>query len=198
MGHGHGEDRQRIARVYYLGISGMKIHLHFCMSLGSRLNGEQINKIHVYTYIPQAYRQTPMGRPKFNYCLLVLIESLALVLVYTYLIPWASLSRPNRRVSCLTYLTVTAIFRPSAASCWSPIGAFPLQDSPHASCVSATGPGGKAPNFVISKQEGPGKGEVINCNRYEAKERDMDRLSASMTHQQTVRIWKQKKKEKIT
>lgn len=127
-----------------------------------------------YTYIHTflIHRQRPMGRPKFNYYLLVLIESLALVLVYTHLIPWASLSRPNRRVSCLTYLTVTAIFRPSAASCCSPIGAFPLQDSPHASCVSATGPGGKAPNFVISKQEGPGRywqGEVINCNRYEAK-----------------------------
>lgn len=159
----------------HLGISGMKIHLHFCISLGSRFNGEQINKIHVYTYIPDRGRWADQNQLLL---LVVLIESLARTRIY-YLIPWASVSRPNRRVSCLTYLTVTAIFRPSAASCWSPIGAFPLQDSPHASCVSATGPRGKAPNFVISKQEGPKryrKGEVINCSRYEAKGQDMDCL----------------------
>lgn len=69
MGHGHGEDRQRMARVYTFGHQqdeDSSAFLHFSRLLTSM--GEQINKIHVYTYIPQAYRQTPMGRPKFNYC----------------------------------------------------------------------------------------------------------------------------------
>lgn len=173
-GHGQAENSPGIL----FGHQRMKIHLHFCISLGSQLQWGA-NQQNTRIYIHASYRQTPMGRTKIQLLVFVLIESLARTRIY-YLIPWASLSRPNRRVFCLTYCygDISSFCRILLLPyrCFSPSG-FPA-------CILriSNRPRGKAPNFVISKQEGPDrKGKVINCDRYEAKGRDMDCLPVGDT-----------------
>ncbi|PKK41345.1 hypothetical protein CI102_14242 [Trichoderma harzianum] len=148
MGHGQAENSPGIL-FGHQGDEDSSAFLHF-FRLSTQWGANQQNtRIYVHT----SYRQADADGPT-KIQLLALTESLALVLVYTYLIPWASLSRPNRRVSCLTYCygDISSFCRILLVPyrCFSPSG-FPA-------CILriSNRPRGKSPEFRY-KQSGRSK-----------------------------------------